>query len=283
MPANKTLPSIVLAAACVACMGDPEVNQCQVPPSELYEKRIRPLLETDRPESCSQCHAAGVELADFVRGSPCEAMACLKDEGLVDLSQPELSVLLNWIGRAEPESGLITSDIVEEERSAFLSWFQHEAACGTCAEATCPDSRTVRCDWSGESEGAYDRMSDPGDCSQETIERLFRGTIFENRDRCTPCHFESEKRAAEGAPRFFADVGTCQVASLSSELRLTQGRYLNLDDPDASLLLLKPLPEELGGVPHEGHDKFATKKDRAYEAFLHFIRRYASCAVGTDR
>jgi hypothetical protein len=255
-----------------------DVIDCDASPGRLYSQKIKPLLESDRPDSCSQCHTGGVALEMFVRGSACEAMACLKEEGLVDLNQPELSVLLSWIGRAEPDSKLITQEILDEESAAFLQWFEYEAACQACADVECPDPGDVSCEFD-ESEMAtsYDADSDPGDCSADTLERLFRGTVYWERGRCAPCHFDSELSAVESAPRFIADHGSCQVGSLATMNRILDAGYMNLSKPKKSLLLLKPLPEEAGGVPHGGHDKFATTSDPAYEAFLLFIKRYAAC------
>ncbi len=72
-------------------------------------------------------------------------MACLKEQGLVRLDAPEESVLLSWIGRVPPDSPLIDASVVEEEKTAFLQWFEHEAECGTCADATCPDAAPTGC------------------------------------------------------------------------------------------------------------------------------------------
>src|SRR5690606_38693932 len=73
-------------------------------PGELYAQRIAPLLKEDRPNSCSTCHLAGVDLGAFVRDDPCEAMACLREKGLADLDNPADSLILSWIARAEPDS-----------------------------------------------------------------------------------------------------------------------------------------------------------------------------------
>ena len=53
--------------------------------------------------------------------------------------------------------------------------------------------------------------------------------------------------------------------------------YVDLAQPDRSLLLLKPLAEELGGVEHGGGDKFHTFDDSAYVDILYWITREADC------
>jgi hypothetical protein len=54
--------------------------------------------------------------------------------------------------------------------------------------------------------------------------------------------------------------------------------YLDVVEPNASLLLLKPLAEAEGGVMHGGHDKFADAEDPSYVDFLYWLEREAKCA-----
>ncbi|MFY0536814.1 hypothetical protein [Nannocystis pusilla] len=70
---------------------------CAGGPDDLFEKRIAPLLATDRPKTCNTCHLSGVDMEMFVQDTPCQTMACLESKGLVDLSAPEASVVLGWI------------------------------------------------------------------------------------------------------------------------------------------------------------------------------------------
>jgi hypothetical protein len=95
---------------------------------ELYERRIAPLLADERPSTCNQCHLAGVDLSLFVQATPCETMACMVDQGIVDLEAPEDSLVLAWIARATPSGG-ITEDTITTEREAMLDWIEQVAAC----------------------------------------------------------------------------------------------------------------------------------------------------------
>lgn len=67
-------------------------------PSQLYERRIAPLFQDERPQSCSQCHLTGLNLELFARETACESMACLVQRGLVNEQDPDASLLLSWIG-----------------------------------------------------------------------------------------------------------------------------------------------------------------------------------------
>ena len=53
--------------------------------------------------------------------------------------------------------------------------------------------------------------------------------------------------------------------------------YLEVDEPMASLLLTKPLEEELGGVEHGGGAKMHLETDPSYLDFVEFLERYAQC------
>ncbi len=123
---------------------------------------------------------------------------------------------------------------------------------------------------------AYDLTTDPGDCSDETLERMFRGTVFTWRGRCAPCHIDGAESSA-GAPRFFFEQGDCGVASLASLTRIVSSGLIDVADPLQSLLLLKPLAEADGGLPHGGDDKIEADNDPAYEDFVHFLNRYGAC------
>ncbi|HSC88197.1 MAG TPA: hypothetical protein VLC09_13030 [Polyangiaceae bacterium] len=176
----------------------------------------------------------------------------------------------------QPASPLITQAILDQERLGFLQWIEHEAACGSCADVACPDAAEARCEADATLPAALDASNDPGDCEQATLERLFRGTIYEWRGRCYPCHFEGTTGNAD-APRWATDLGNCQVASLATMQNVLASHYVDLAVPTRSLILLKPLAVSDGGVEHGGHDKF-TRDDPAYEAYVLWLTRYAECS-----
>ncbi len=246
-------------------------SACAAASSELYEKRIAPLLATDRPKTCNTCHLSGVDLQIFVQATPCQSMACLADRGLVDLENPAASVVLQWISRADPSSPLIDQGVIDEEYAAFLAWIEATAECGLCftGDAPCGGPSKVLCDADLEP-GAY---QDPGDCAPITREALFRHKVYAWRDRCYPCHFDNKQ---SDAPHWLA-TGPCELASLTTMRTVLDGGLVDLADPAASMLLLKPLAESAGGVMHGGHDKFNDTKDPAYIDFLTWIEREAAC------
>jgi hypothetical protein len=245
----------------------------------IYDARIAPLLSDDRPKSCNACHLSGIDMTLFVRATPCETMACLGELGLVDLSAPEGSRVLDWIDRAKPLSPLIDASVVEAEHDGFLEWIRHNAECGRfeCADVVCTQrERDPFCDVAPEPFTAG-ISKDAGGCGELALERLFRDTIYESRGRCFPCHFSAEAGAAPEALHFIEQTGSCDSSSLETMRNVVDAGLVDVQDPERSLLLLKPLAEGGGGVPHGGHEKFSPGGDPGYDNFVYWLKRYAGC------
>lgn len=249
---------------------------------ELYEKRIAPLIEEERPSSCNTCHLSGINLERYATGDPCRTMACMVEEGLVSLEDPESSTILGWISRAQPDSGLITEAVIAEEYEGFKAWIEWSAACGAdvcgvvenpCAPEVEPEGEPAIC--SGEElsrePGVPPETGDPGDCSELTIETLFRDRVYVHRNRCAPCHTQGFD--ADGPD--WVRVGSCNEGSLATMRWLEREELIDASDPTASLLLLKPLSD--GEFHGAGHTKFADVEDPTYRDLLYWIERWADC------
>jgi len=256
----------------------------------LYTRRIEPLLNDTEVKSCNQCHLSGVDLGLFVRSTPCRTMSCLRELGLVDLETPERSTVLDWIRRAQPESELITQAVIDAEYDAFREWVEYHARCG---DQVCPPDSGNACEeetpgpYCSTTEPAFRGFDDPGDCSDLTLENLFGDRVYRWRNRCYPCHFEADtdvpiapKWISQGTDRTVGDRWErCWVGSLETMHTVVRNGYIDLDAPESSLLLLKPLSTEQGGVAHGGSDKFEGADDEAYVGFRDFVERYAQCAA----
>jgi hypothetical protein len=203
-------------------------------------------------------------------------MACLVADEVVNLDAPEQSKILGWIERARPDNELITDQVIAAEREGFLQWIRASADCpSACADSVCPPHGSKSsCAVVPEPEELAEDASSP--CSDRELEAMFERDVYAWRGRCFPCHFENQPRN-ESAPRFIRTEGNCATASLETLRQIVASGYLDLDAPDRSLLLLKPLSQYGGGVPHEGDQKFDGRKDPAYESFLRFIARYSEC------
>jgi hypothetical protein len=271
---------VVCAAIAASCSNEAlESQQCFDESGALYEQRIKPLLETDRPKSCNQCHLSGIDLSLFVRDTMCETRACLIENGLLDTNNVDNSLILTWISRAQPESELITQEVIDEEYQGFREFLELLASCGTAAcQSSCGASQGP---------GSCPRKLEPLDttateastpCDGLSIEQAFLENVFPWRDRCYPCHHTDQLKADPAAPRWIEVEGPCEAAAVITLRNVIDGGYIDTGDPTQSLLLLKPLAEAYGGVEHGGTDKFHSTDDRAYSSFLSFAEYYAACA-----
>lgn len=250
---------------------------------QLFDSRIAPLLREGNQSACNECHLAGVDLGLYASGgSECATMACMVEAGIVDLEQPADSRVLGWILRATPESELITPEVVQAEHDGVLEWIQLHAECGAdlCPPIDDPcgrESTPATCETPPAADGLPARgFDDPGDCSDLTIERAFGELVYSWRGRCFPCHYDGQRLAPENAPRWIIE-GDCNIGSLSTMRRVLDDGLVDLENPAQSLLLLKPLSEAAGGLPHEGSDKFFDTSDGAYQDFRTWLELIGDC------
>jgi len=243
---------------------------------ELYEKRIAPLMAEDRVDSCNKCHFAGVELRQYVRETPCATMACMQQLDVVDLEVPEDSKILSWIRRSEPDSELITDEVVAEEHAAFREWIDYHArcgddVCGTIADACGEETALVEPEHSAETllEG----------CDDAQITQAFADKIYVWNGRCAHCHstsFDSVPGAGSTLPQWMAPYDHPDAARRTM-LNLLSIGAIDTESPAKSNLLMKPLGVHYGGVEHGGGDKFDGIDDPAYNDFLAWLEQYAAC------
>lgn len=249
--------------------------------TRLFQERIEPLFADDRPSSCNECHLSGLDLEVFMRDTPCESMACMVSLGLVDEANPDESLVLDWIGRAAPQSSLITEEVVLEEYQGFREWIHYSTQCEECEGVECPGSADGGsfCPTEFEPVAGYQPSDhDPGGCSDEALLRVFRTTVYASRGRCSPCHFTDHEFEKYQAPQWFDVLGDCESASRNTYWNVIDRGYVDFEDPEQSLLLQKPLATDLGGIEHGGHDKFwSFTEDQGYLNFLYFVERYAEC------
>jgi len=259
-------------------------SACKIKPTETFHERIEPLLTENRVTTCNQCHLSGVDLSAFARETPCQTWACLVDQGLVNVADPEQSKILGWIERASPKSDLITPEVIAAEHDAFRDWIDANAACpSACAGVKCggPGAGPTCSDGMSETPAAGGApptapSDDLGGCSDIELEQAFNDDVYTWRGRCFPCHFDTELEADRDAPRWISIVGNCATGSAVTLKRVEALGLINTDDPTQSLLLQKPLDKVGGGVKHGGGAKLTTA-DPTYQAFLRFIRHYQQC------
>lgn len=248
----------------------------------LYDERIDPLFRDDHPSTCNQCHLSGINLRQYVQATPCETYACLVEQRLVDEEHPKDSKVLAWIERATPESELITQQVIDAEYSAFFEWISFNSRCAECKDVACPlpTDAGAFCPDEGEDPHAVRTdagIVDPGGCTEAELESVFRSAVYSQRGRCSPCHFNTPESAEYEAPIWIEVTPDCETASRLTMDNVLRKGYVDTSDPAQSLLLLKPLAESKGGLPHGGGDKFDSVDDPGYQSFLYFIERLTAC------
>lgn len=273
-----------VAASCASHQGGIDAREestlCLSQAGDLYQRKIAPLLATDRPKTCNQCHLSGIDLGLFVRDDMCETRACLLELGLVDLQNPDQSAVLGWIARAHPESELITQDVIDQEYAAFQEFVEQIASCGgeACPGVSCPATAgTPECGSPGDDAHVPLLVPEGTSCDPPTMEAQFRDTVYVWRDRCAPCHFTGSN--VPDSPKFINVQTSCNAGSLETYYNLVGSGLIDANDPEQSLLLRKPLAVSDGGVKHGGSAKFSGKDDATYVSFLSFVEYWVGCGA----
>jgi hypothetical protein len=142
-------------------------------------------------------------------------MACMIEQGVVDLADPEGSSLIEHIGLGDPNSAVFS---VDTERQAMLAWLGWGAACfgSTCGVIEDP---------CGSGDGAATTGHLPlGNCEENDSVAAFWDALMVERSRCAPCHSSIGRAQGEGS-----QCGTdahCQEPRVCLEGRCWQpGRY----------------------------------------------------------
>ena len=276
---------------------------------EVFDQRIMPIFKSPQPASCVQCHLASVDLKDYIRPSSDQTFVSLRDQGLIDLAQPDKSKILTLIqmGERDLDKGaqLIHESTRQTEYAAFSAWIK--ACCGdsrlrelpplSAADLARPDrpDEVIR----------YTRKS-------RVVDSFVRN-VWSQRMRCFPCHtpHELDETNSKLAPaiqkhkEFLKQLGPDYAARLdlfgetpeaTLQSLIDKSRHprpgelplLNLAEPAKSLLVLKPTaklpakndqgklepPSSAEPVSHLGGLKMHVD-DQSYKSFLAWIEDYA--------
>lgn len=276
-------------------------DQCDTATLGPIYERIERILSDEHADSCNACHLGGLDLAAFARPTACETMSCLIDLGWADLDAPEESLLFDFISRAEGADGGvvdggaeqgITSASVEAEHEAFRAWINfsadcHDALCGVIEEpcGPPPDAGVDDGGFFDDDGGAWDAgpllcgppaTVDAGVCSPDAELALFEERVWMWKGRCSHCHAEDAALSIGDPPHWMAAEDDA-FAPLLTMCSVAERGYLDRADPTQSLLLLKPLREQYGGIQHGGGTKFLSTGDAAYQGFRAWIEQWAAC------
>lgn len=303
---RQLLVMLVIGALCVS--GRPSNAEEEAAAAEslsVFEQRIMPIFRSPKPSSCVQCHLASVDLKNYILPSAEKTFVSLRDQGLIDLSQPENSKILSLIQMGEKDldrgAKLIHQRTRQSEYDAFVAWI---TACAA-------DPRLRELPPLSEAEVARPEKMDAV-IRHNRKDRLldsFVRNIWSQRMRCFPCHTPFEIDETDGKhPQALANYrkleaefgqrmnifqetpeATLRQLILSSN-RSVPGRLpmINVQDPAKSLLVLKPtskLPakDDNGDfekasstepVSHRGGLKMFVN-DQSWKSFVSWIEDYA--------
>ena len=226
--------------------------------TKLFEERIAPIFKSPNPSSCAQCHLAAVDLKDYILPSARDTFLALRDQGLIDLEKPEKSKILAFIdrGKDDPRAKLIPAKQRQAEYDAFAAWIKACAADPALKNAPKADKAL-----------AVKPVEVVRHARRDKMAESFESNVWALRFRCMNCHTEGtpqndKLRKEHGdAVAWFKKDGPAATLDY-----LLGSKLINVNDPEKSLLLTKPL----GTVKHGGGIKFVPG-DQGYKAMRAWI------------
>jgi hypothetical protein len=248
----------------------PARTRMSSPPSQaVFERRIRPLLTAKDPSSCAECHLSGVDLKDYIRPTEAETFTALRQQGLIDLKRPENSRLLRFIKMSRPKSPLVTQNTRNTEYAAFRDWILAAAASPKLANTgSAPVKKGVRV-------GPNVPTAVIRHTRIDAVVASFQRHVWSQEGRCMNCHVPGNKNIEKFGPRVAWFVPNDPEATMHN--LIAQGN-VNIEKPDQSLLLLKPLNR----VQHGGGVKMVYG-DAGYKLFRAWLEDYAASVQGRYR
>ena len=251
------MPRIVLFSACLLTFavggGAPVVGNDA---DDIFARRILPLAKADKPSSCAECHAAGVDLSQYIHADAASTFAALRSVGLVSVEQPEKSKLLEFIARAPEKGDPTLAKLRAVELAAFREWI--------VAAAKDPDVATAQI--STAVVGPVLPSEVIRHARRDRVLQLFVENIWVEQERCAGCH--SPEKNARVVKMHGEQISWITPNDPAGTLAtIIDHGLIDMENPDKSKILQKPL----GEVEHGGHIKFArgSRTDKQFRRFLH--------------
>lgn len=245
----------------------PAVGSAAEPtPAEVFEKRIVPIFKSPNPSSCVQCHLSGVDLKDYILPDADKTFRSLRDQGLIDLDNPEKSKIVTLIDRGGDNAkgpNAVTVKLRKAEREAFVAWIKACAADPKLKTAPKLDEK--------------ERAVPPRPVEvirharKDRVLESFETNVWAWRFRCMNCHTEGTPQNDKYRKEYGDRVAWVKKDGPAATLDyLIASKLIDPAKPEQSLLLRKPLGEK-----HEGGLKFVVGDD-AYKGFRTWIEDVAA-------
>ena len=237
---------------------------------ELFKRRITPILRSTNPSSCSECHLSGVDLKDYIGDTQEQTFASLRSAGLIDIQKPDESKLLTFIHREPKNATPVSRKVRQQEFTAFRAWIR----------AAVKDPNLAAAKTDSDQLGPNVPVEVIRHGRQGRVVDSFIQNIWSEMGRCVNCHspeLNRNKIGRNGNTKEDVDAISWVVPRdpFATLQKLVDAGNIDLEDPDASPVLTKPVGlEEHGGGP-----KFAVGS-RTDKNFRRFLNDYAATLNG---
>jgi mono/diheme cytochrome c family protein len=230
----------------------------------IFERRILPIFQSTNASSCSECHLSGVDLKDYIRPTQQATFASLVGAKLIDMDDPDNSKILQFISRRPDQPSLLTDKVRQQEFKAFRAWI--------CAAVS--DSTLLADNRKPEAIGPQLPKEVIRHARKDRILASFIDNVWNEVGRCAACH--SPDRNQKQVKEHGDQVSWITLRDPQATLNyMLEAGLVDADDPEKSLLLLKPTMQ----VKHGGGQKMVVG-DRTYKQFRRFIDDYAAVVAG---
>lgn len=268
----------------------------------IFDGRIMPIFRSPDPSSCVQCHLSSVDLKNYILPSHEKTFVSLRDQGLIDLKTPKVSKILKLIEMGDKDADvgakMIHESMRKAEYQAFADWIE---AC--CQDERLRDLPPLE---PADLAGPKRPMEVIAHARKSRVVDSFVRNVWSQRMRCFPCHtpneigpnqkdalakFEDWESQFGSRMRIFRETPEATMQYLiERSANVPEGELplVNLQEPDKSLLILKPIsklpprndgefewPSNVIPVSHQGGLKIHVD-DQSYKSFVAWLRDYAN-------
>ena len=223
-------------------------------PSEIYQRRVVPLLQSSKASSCSECHLQGVNLQEFLTSDPKASFASLRARGWIDTEHPSESKILQFIAKTPEKSTELMDQVRKSELEGIGEWIRASVQDPESLNAPLPELKDLKLD-----DGLMRHAR------KDQVLSRFIDIVWSQLERCANCH--SPDRNLKQVEKHGEQMSWIVPNSPAETLQLLEERKLiDIETPMASLLKTKALGKDDhgGGVkfPEDGHT------DREWGVFL---------------
>jgi len=246
-------------------LDDQSNSTAKMSADEIFNRRMLPILRSDKSSSCSECHFGGVDLRNYLREDQADMFASLRDQGLIDVKDPDQSKILQFISRHTDKTDELTERVRKSEFSAFRDWIR----------AAVNDPKLMKSRSSTVKIGTEMPVDLIRHLRRDHVLNSFVEDIWSEIGRCINCHSpdRNQRLIKEHGEQMSWIVPNDPAATLE---KLVDGGNIDLDDPEKSSVLQKPA----GLEKHGGGPKF-TLGSRSDKNFRVFLTDYAATKKGT--